>query len=567
MLLVASAVLHALSTQVDLRDSYDVDTYRLDLVVDPTSQTLRGTGVTVAKATKDLDTFEIDLMAGRPVSKVSWVNDPVSPTGSLTGPVLRFQRNGDHLFIRLPRKVRAGEQLRVAVAYSYKPSGRESGIFFHKTPDGKPWVQTECQGLGAHSWWPCKNDNEHPEDKFAHFFMNVTVPAGLTAVSNGNLSGKESVGVREARELSLKGGTAAWTRFHWRHDYPCENYAICLDVAPYVELKDSFAAPGLAKPVKASYFVLPKDVEKAKLQFQDAPRMLQIYSETFGPWPYVGEKFSLVETDFWGEEHSTAVSYGNTFPKWAHLHDQPDQYDKFNHLFDYILIHECAHEWWGNAVSAKDWGHLWLHEGFATYAEAVYLEKAQGRNAADDWLAEMKTKITPNFCEYRGKGVLPSQAFSNDVYYKGAWILNTLRTYVNDDEAWWKTLKEFNLRFRYKCATTDDFQKVLEEITRRSWQQFVIEWFYSPGSPVLKGSVSLSGTSIAIEVDNPGQPGSYFHVPLDLEWTENGTLQKKRITLDPGPNKLTIPVGANATGIHVVNLKRMLGDFQISVDG
>ncbi|HWA83838.1 MAG TPA: M1 family metallopeptidase [Fimbriimonadaceae bacterium] len=538
--------------QADLRDGYDVDTYRVDLKVDPVSKSIGGTGVTVAKVTApSLDVFELDLLAGRTVKGIRWVDAKVTPTSSLAGKKLAFDRDGDHIMIHLAKPLKEGSEVRVAVDYEYAPGDRRSGIFFHQTPDGKPWVQTECQGLGAHSWWPCKNDNEHPEDKFAHFFMNATVPNGLTAVSNGNLLSKET--------------KAGWTTFHWRHDYPCENYAIVLDVAPYVEFDDTFSVPGSDKPVHAAYYVLPQDLEKAKLQFADAPRMVQIYSEMFGPWPYTNEKYSLVETDFWGEEHSTAVSYGNTFPKWLKLHNQRDLYAQFNSMFDYILIHECAHEWWGNAVSARDWGHLWIHEGFATYTEAVYAEKMFGREKADEWLAQMKPRISPQFREYRGKNVLPSQAFDNNVYYKGAWILNTLRTYVDNDEQWWKALKEFNLRFRYKVATTEDFQSVLEEVTKQSWQEFFLEWFYNDAIPVVKGTVRLDGQNIVVDVDNPEQHGCNFHLPLDLEWKDGDAPKKTRLRLQPGANHFTIPAGDHPADLKVVNLNRMLGQFDIKV--
>lgn len=548
--LCLAALAPAALAQKDLRNDYDVDTYRVDLKVDPATNSISGTGVTVAKVTApSLSVFEVDLLEGRTVKGVHWVDAKVTPTSSLAGPKLIFDRSGDHLMIHLQRPVKEGGEVRVAVDYAYTATAQRSGIFFHKTPDGKPWVQTECQGLGAHSWWPCKNDNEHPEDKFAHFFMNPTVPNGLTAVSNGNLIGKETKG--------------PWTTFHWRHDYPCENYAIVLDVAPYVEFNDTFSVPGSDKPVHAAYYVLAQDLEKAKLQFEDAPRMIQIYSEMFGPWPYTNEKFSLVETDFWGEEHSTAVSYGNTFPKWAKLHAQPDRYAAFNSMFDYILIHECAHEWWGNAVSAEDWGHLWLHEGFATYTEAVYTEKMFGRAKADEWLDQMKPKISPLFREYRGKGVLPNEAFNNNVYYKGAWILNTLRTYVDNDEQWWKVLREFNLRCRYKSVKTEDFQIVLEEVTKKVWQEFFLEWFHGDSAPVIKGTAKIVGRSIEVDADNSMEHGK-FHVPLDLEWTDGGSARKYRLMLQPGPNHITLQAGFAPSDLKVVNLKRMLGKFDIA---
>src|SRR5262249_38722784 len=238
---------------------------------------------------------------------------------------------------------------------------------------------------------------------------------------------------------------------------------------------------------------------------------------------------SLVEVDFWGMEHSTAVAYGNTFPLWLKQHNLPDRYGDFNRLFDYIIIHECAHEWWGNAVSARDWGHLWIHEGFATYTEGVYVEKVLNRAAADDYYEAFKPRINRKLHLFRGTGVLPRQAFDNTVYFKGAMVLNTLRHYVNDDAAWWKALREFNMRYRYKNAVTEDFQKVLEEVTGKPWDQFFKEWFYGAGFPKLTGTVKADGGKIIIDIENPEQEGTGFHIPLDLAWKEGGTTKSKRI--------------------------------------
>ncbi len=542
----------------DLRANYDVQTYRLDLQVDPSAKTLKGTVGVEATILVPTEVLELDLMAGRKVLAVNQITSPIKPNSSMNGKVLTFTHVEDRIRITLPGRLNAGSDVRVAVTYEFTPAAGRSGIRFGQTPDGKPWVTTSCQGLGAHSWWPQKGENEHPEDKFAHLYMNVRVPKGLTAVCTGKLTGRTV--------LPAKGG-ATWEEFRWRHDYPCENYSVSLDVAPYVELSGQLKLDGMPKPLPYSYYVLPQDLEKAKLQFQDVPRMLEIYGEAFGPFPFPNSKFGLVQTDFWGMEHSTAVAYGNSFPAWIKVNGGTDRWADRNKYFDYILIHEVAHEWWGNAVSAKDWGHLWLHEGFATYAEGVYVEKTMGRAKADEYFATLRPRVLEKFREFRGTGVLPNQAFDNNVYYKGALILNTLRHYVDNDAVWWKSLREFNMRYRYKNATTDDFQRVLDEVSGRSWKSFFEQWFYGDAYPALRGSVWAEGDRVVVEVENPRIREVGFEVPLDLAWSIGSLQTKRRIMLQPGANKIEIPCPARAEGLRIVNLHRILGDNQVQVKG
>lgn len=536
----------------DLRALYDVQTYRLDLEVLPEAGTLRGTVGVEARALEPLEAIELDLMAGRKVLAVREVGARIEPGSSLAGAALAFTHEGERIRATLLRRHEKGAAVRVAVDYEFTPTPNDrAGILFNKTPDGRPWITTTCQITGAHSWWPQKGENEHPQDKFARLFMNVTVPKGLTAVCNGRLTGKTP--------------GAATETFHWRHDYPCENYAVALNVAPYVELSGELKLKGMAKPLPYSYFVLPQDVEKAKLQFQDVPAMLDAFGDAFGPFPFPNSKFGLVQTPFWGMEHSTAVAYGNSFPAWIKLHGGNDRWAGMNKYFDYILIHEVAHEWWGNAVSAADWGHFWVHEGFATYAEGVYVEKLMGRAKADEYFATMRPRVSEQFRMYRGRGVRPSQAYSNNLYYKGALILNTLRHYVDDDKAWWKALREFNMRFRYRNADTENFRAVLEEVTGKKWDSFFEQWFYGDGYPALKGTVAAEPGKIVVDVENPPVREVGFDVPVDLVWREGAREVKRRVLLRPGSNRLEIATRGRASGLQVANLQRVLGKHEVAV--
>src|SRR5262249_483401 len=287
----------AITADIDLRSQYDVKTYRLDLKADPETQTLSGTvGVAATVTANELVTFELDLIPDLKVSKVNVIAKPIEPFSSMSGPEIQFTHDGQLLNCRLPKPLKKGEEVRVAVTYFGKPGagGRFGGYHWGKTPDGKPWISPSCQGTGAYTWWPCKDETGHPEDKHERVFLNYTVPKGLTAVGNGRL---------------LKVTTAApgWETFHWRHDYPCETYAITMNVAPYVKVHSDITVPGLSRKVPFDYYVLPQDVEKAKLQFAIAPRMVQIYSEMFGPFPFPNSKFSLVDVHFCVMQHSPPV--------------------------------------------------------------------------------------------------------------------------------------------------------------------------------------------------------------------------------------------------------------------
>lgn len=549
---MALVALLLLASQQDLRAAYDVDTYRLDLAVDPASSTLTGSVTVVAKVTQGpLESFVLDLDRNRTVDKVWIVDTEVAPTNELTGHSVPFARSADKIIVRLASPPKTGDTIKVRVDYQARSAEGVRGIRFDKTPDGQPWISTSCQVAGAHSWWPCKGENEHPEDKFAHLYMNVTVPKGLYAVCNGKLTARTVKGDKET--------------FNWRHDYPCENYAVTLNIAPYVETTTTLQLKGNDRPITFSYYVLPQDVQKAALQFTDVKPMLEAFSEAFGPWPFPDSKFALVQTNFWGMEHSTAVAYGNSFPKWIAQNGGEDPWAARNVFFDYILIHEVAHEWWGNAVSAKDWGHLWIHEGFGTYAEVVYVEKILGREAADSYIATLRWRLDPNFTLFRGAGVVPSQAFSNNVYYKGAWVLHTLRYYVNDDDAWWKALREFNMRMRYKNAVTEDFQAVLEEVTGRKWDRFFKQWFYQGGCPLLEGRVYAEGNKVVVEVDNSRKNNREFHVPIEVSWTEGAQRKSQRVELAPGPNKIEIPTSGAPTNVQLQNSHRFLADVRVTV--
>jgi aminopeptidase N len=540
----------------DPRTRYDVEVYELDLRVDPLKRRIEGTvGVQARVLADGLGELVLDCGEELEVREVRANPGPLEEFDARPPAALAFRREGARLACRLPQPAPAGTSLSVTVGYTARPGAANAfdGFHWERTPDGRPWVATSYQGLGAHNWWPCKASWFHPEDKPERIAVDLTVPPGLYAVSNGRL-------------LERSIGADGWETFRWRHDYPLETYAVTLNVAPYVVIEQPLELEGLDAPVPMAWYVLPSDEDKARLQFAELPAVLEAFGAAFGPWPFPRSKVALVQTPFWGMEHSTAIAYGSSFPAWIALNGGDDPYAPRNRWFDFILVHEAAHEWWGNAVSAADWGDFWLHEGFATYAEGVFVERRDGREAADRFFAQMRRSVPRRGALYRGRGATSGEAYSPILYGKGGLVLNTLRHYVDDDEAWWRALRTFNLRFRYSNATTEDFQAVLEEATGREWGRFFAEWVHGSGWPRVRGSVRRGGPGLLVEIANDPPAPAGFQVPLDLIWIEDEQPRSRRLWLEPGESRLEVACEAPPRDVRVAHLERVLGKHDVRVE-
>ncbi len=552
--------------ELDPRDAYDVQSYQLAIEVFPETQTIRGSvAIEFLVGDKPLQTFVCDLwngsdgQPGLQVQEVTLLPFSGKQSSAPDAGQLQFTHSDNLIRCSLPGAIAAGKTATVTISYSGTPGVQNDFTGFHwkKTADGSPWIGTSCQGTGAHWWWPCKASYFNPEDKPERFSVNVTVPKGLYAVSNGRLMN---------RVISGKEGEERET-FSWSNDYGCGTYAVTLNIAPYVVVEQSLKMEGIEEAVPFIYYVLPENAEKAKLQFTQVPELIDIYTEAFGPYPFPKAKFGLVETSFWGMEHSTAVAYGSSYPLWCQEHGEPDRYASRNRYFDYILVHEVAHEWWGNAVSARDWGHFWIHEGFATYAEGVYVERTQGPEAAARFFGQLRSNPKSTETLYRGENKTSGEAYTGLIYSKGALVLNTLRHFVGDDEAWWKSLSEFNLSHRGGNATTEDFCAILERNTRHEWSRFFKQWVYGPGLPTLSGSITASGKKLVIDIDNPTDGGRAFHIPLSIQFDLDGQSSAYRVELTPGLNQREVALPGQVTNLKVLNLEHIAGKHAVTVGG
>jgi len=529
----------------DLRTYYDVQAYDLELAVRPNTKTLEGVvRVTGTVTAESLESFVLDLEDLHEVLGVKAAN----------GTPLSFRHEDHALSITFAEPVPRGGEVEARIHYRGQPRGGSfDGFHWARSGEGKPWINTSCQGIGAHYWYPCKASYFHPDDKPERVSMAITCPADLVGVSNGRLIET----VEGAPEWLQPAESGAWKTYRWRHDYPLETYSVTLNVGPYVSVTDELALPGLDQAVPFVYYVLPENAEKAALQFQQVPELLKIFSEAFGPYPFPDSKFALVETNFWGMEHSTAIAYGSSYPAWCEEKGIRDPHADRNKWFDYILVHEVAHEWWGNSVSAEDWGHFWIHEGMGSYAEGVYVEMTRGREAADAYFVEVAKRVPRTGDRlYRGDHPDAGEAYDALLYDKGSVVMNAARHYIDNDPTWWRVLRTFQSKFRYGNATSEDFRDVLAQETRRSWDRFFQDWVYGEGLPGLKIRFTSDETGTYAEVENVrGQ----FHVPLDLVWTERRK-RRVRFWVEPGEHRFRIPCSLPPADLAPIWLERLPGD-------
>lgn len=440
------------------RAGYDVTFYDLDLILDPDHHKLGGTVYIHFRALAELSKIRIDLYENLDIRSLK-MSDQEIP----------FIRNDKAVIASLPDPLVIGQDYIIVVEYYGKPTRAKNppwsgGVVWKEDESGNPWIGVTCETDGGSIWFPCK---DHLSDEPDSVSLRMTVPAGLQVVSNGKLQSHTSQAGRET--------------FTWSTQYPVNIYNMTFYAGKFEHFSDTMLTPqGI---LNLDYYVLPQNFEKAKKHFLQVKDIINLYSRSYGPYPWINEGFRLVEAPFEGMEHQTAIAYGSSYSNRAWLGG------------DYVIIHETAHEWWGNAVSISDFSDIWLQEGFATYSEMLFAEHKLGYyNSllyARYYIAgRIKNKLPvvgPTDVSYWNNR-------DNDVYNKGAMVLHTLRNVLNDSTLFFDILQTF---YREHAAlshvTTADFIEVVERKTGKNWDKFFETYLYRREVPVLcwyYGSVS-----------------------------------------------------------------------------
>jgi aminopeptidase N len=412
------------------RANNDLLYYHLDIRVDPVDKFLSGSNTIRFRMLRDDTRVQIDLVANLAVDKILM--------GSTSLP---YEREESAVFIDFPQRLRAGHEYEIQFYYSGHPveTGRFGGITFRTDPAGHAWVNTACEGPGASVWWPNK-DQWH--DEVESMDISVAVPTGLTDVSNGAFLGSADLG-------------DGYTRWDWRVHYPINAYGVSLNIGNYAHFSDRLG------DLPLDFYALPGDLDRARAQFAQAKPMLEAYEHYFGEYPFEQDGYKLIQVPYSGMEHQSAVTYGNHFANGYLERDWTGV--GISLRFDFIIIHESAHEWFGNSVSAADVSDMWIHEGWATYLESLYVERRFGHDDALKYLNAYKSKVRNREPIITPRGV--SRTPPQDMYFKGALFINTLRSVVDDDAAWWQLIRAFYQRFKYRNILTEDVVTFFNEQT------------------------------------------------------------------------------------------------------
>ncbi len=403
------------------RANNDLLFYHLDVRVDPDKKFISGRNTIRFRMLKDDTRIQIDLTPALNVDKIMYGSVP-----------LRYEREFGAVFIDFPEALKKGRVYDIDFYYSGNPpeTGRFGGIAFRKDTAGRHWINTACQHIGASVWWPNKDQQR---DEVESMRLSVSIPNDLVDVSNGKFLGKTDLG-------------DGYTRWDWLIQYPINNYSVSLNIGNYVHFT------GTGGGMTLDFYALPENLEKAKRQFAQAGPMIDCFEKYFGEYPFEKDGYKLIEVPYSGMEHQSAVTYGNRFANGYLERDWTGV--GVSTKFDFIIIHESAHEWFGNSVTAADVAHEWIHEGWGTYMEAVYVEHMFGYDDALKYINGYKSKVRNRepIISMPGVNRTPPQ----DMYFKGALFIHTLRSIIDDDAKWWKLVRDLYQEFKYSVIETDD---------------------------------------------------------------------------------------------------------------
>jgi aminopeptidase N len=496
------------------RANNDLLYYHLDVRVDPEKKFLKGKTTARIRMLKEDSRIQLDLHEALKVDGVfynEWVPKPASPGSTRLREELSYSRDSGALFIDFPEPLLAGHVYEIDVTYSGNPleTGRFGGIAFKKDPFGRHWINTACEGEGASIWWPNK---DQWRDEVESMKISVSIPNDLVDVSNGKFLGKTDLG-------------DGYTRWDWLVQYPINNYNVSLNIGHYEHWSDRLG------DLPLDFYALPENLDKAKKQFAQAKGMIEAFQHYFGEYPFKKDGYKLIEAPYSGMEHQSAVTYGNRFANgylerdWTGVGISP--------RFDFIIIHESGHEWFGNSVSAADTSDMWIHEGWTTYLECLYVEymfgKADGLKYTNGYKSKVRNRapIIPQ----RGINAEPPQ----DMYFKGALFLNTLRSVLDDDKRWFSVIREFYQHFKYQNIMTEDVSAFFSRRTGKNLTPVFDQYLRHTALPVLELKFADGGVTYRWKVDEKGfvmpvrvgTKGQWQIIQPTTEWQTMKTAIKK----------------------------------------
>ena len=502
------------------RANNDLLYYHLDVRVDPDKKTISGKNTIRFKMLADDTRIQLDLYANLNVDKILLGEAP-----------LKYEREINTVWVDFPETLKAGRTYAIDFYYSGTPTqaGRFGGFTFGKDPADRPWIFTSCEGQGAAIWWPNK---DQWRDEVENMDLSVAIPNGLVDVSNGKFVKKTDLG-------------DGYTRWDWTVQYPINNYSVSLNIGNYVHFDDK------AGDMTLDFYALPEDLDKAKTQFAQAKGMIAAYEHYFGEYPFKKDGYKLIEAPYSGMEHQSAVTYGNGFTNGYGGRNRDWTGVGISLKFDFIIIHESGHEWFGNAVSAADVSDMWIHEGWTTYLECLYVEYTYGKEDGLKYTNGYKSHVmnrTPIITP-RGQHQTPPQ----DMYFKGALMLNTLRSVIDDDAKWFKLIRDVYQHFKYQNIMTEDLVAFVNQQTGKNLTPIFDEYLRHAALPTLELTFDAAKKTVSYRwrADEPA-----FAMPVRVGKAGAWQLITPTSSWQTMPTSLTKDEFEVATDLYFVNVAK-----------
>lgn len=471
---------------------FDVQRYDLNITLNPDERSIVGYNDITFKTVKETKTIQLDLFENMQVDSIVFENRRMP-----------FRREFGAVFIDFEKALTVdNSDQKMRFYYSGNPivaknAPWDGGFVFDKDKNGNHWIGVAVQGTGASLWYPVKDSQSDEPDMGAS--IKVAVPNGLMNVSNG----------RFIRSEELKNGYTSWL---WEVRNPINTYNITLNVGDYVHIHDNH------NNLDLDYYVLRGNEETAKKHFEEVKPMMDCFQSKFGQYPFAEDGYKLIETPYLGMEHQSAVAYGNRYRKGYRGSDNSGT--GIGLLFDYIVIHETGHEWFGNSITSRDIADMWIHEGFTTYSETVFVECLYGYEKAIQYINGQKRLVGNN------KKIIGSYGVNDegpvDKYYKGSLLLNTLRHVISDDEKWWKIILKFAETYRHSIIDTETVIAFFNTESGMNLSPIFNQYLNYKDIPVLEFQTKGKGFEYRWDTDVAN-----FKMPVDV------VFNKKTIRLYP----------------------------------
>ena len=488
------------------RSWWDLNYYHLDISVNPEKKYIEGSNLVYYKVLSSNNVMQIDLQ--EPLELLMAKQE---------GEELEIQKEGNAYFINLKRNQIVGSLEKIKLFYKGNPREAvnapwDGGISWEKDDNGNHFIASSCQGLGASVWWPNK---DHMYDEVDSMKISVNVPKGLTNVSNGRL-----LEIEEKKNSNT---------FHWFVNNPINNYGVNINIGDYVRFSEVY--DGENGNLDLDYFVLSYNLAKAKEQFKQVPMMIEAFEHWFGPYPFYEDSFKMVEAPYLGMEHQSSITYGNGYTNGYKGSSYPSN-SKWGLKFDYIIIHEGGHEWFANNITYRDIADIWIHEGFTTYSENLYVEYFYGKEAGAEYVISSRKGIS-NFKPIITGEYGVNRESSGDIYAKGANVLHTLRQLTKDDELWRDTLRGINKDFFHQTVSSNQIENYISKKLNINLKKFFDQYLRDTRIPIFEYEINdgelkyrwsnvINGFNMPIEINLDNKSIKLFPV---MDWKHLKTIE------------------------------------------